>query len=186
MAGYKFTSLDGCPFNLAYSSGRYKARKAGWPVPYRFIGSLPRSLWSFIDQSAGPDSCWPWKGWKRYGYGLLRRDGRMQMAHRLVWRDVYGEPIPAVVMHTCDNPPCCNPTHLRAGTNTDNMRDAIQKGRHCHGERHFNAKITAEIAASILASDETSTVLGARYGVNPSVIRKVRLGSSWRHVRRSS
>lgn len=187
MAEDNSTSLDGCPYDLSTRHGRYSARKAGWAVPYRYSGGIPRPFWSFVDRSGGSDSCWPWNGYRtRYGYGSRVVNGRWIGAHRLAWEEHHGQPAPPLLMHTCDNPPCCNPAHLVPGTHTDNMRDAIRKGRHCCGERHFNAKITAEIAAEILASGETSPVLGSRYGVNASVIRKVRTGRSWRHVPRPS
>jgi hypothetical protein len=35
-----------------------------------------------------------------------------------------------VVMHLCDNPPCVNPHHLRVASQSENMIDHHQKGRH--------------------------------------------------------
>jgi len=34
-----------------------------------------------------------------------------------------------VVMHSCDNPPCVNPMHLRVGTQSENIIEAFIKGR---------------------------------------------------------
>lgn len=35
-----------------------------------------------------------------------------------------------VIMHTCDNPPCVNPRHLRQNTPQANNDDKVAKGRH--------------------------------------------------------
>jgi hypothetical protein len=73
------------------------------------------------------DDCWVWNGtcWEK-GYGRLG-DKR---AHRVMWAIVNG-PIPPglQVLHHCDNPPCVRPEHLFLGTQLDNMRDMIAKGR---------------------------------------------------------
>lgn len=76
-------------------------------------------------------SCWPWRGAMRGGYGLFRIGQRVFSAHRVAFAFSRGRRAPAglVVMHACDNPPCCNPRHLRLGTKADNNRDRDAKGR---------------------------------------------------------
>lgn len=83
-----------------------------------------------IDQR-GPDECWPWvtaDGTDRYGTFWL--EGEAVGAHRAAWILLVG-PIPdgLHVLHRCDAPPCCNPSHLFLGTRSDNMADAFEKGR---------------------------------------------------------
>lgn len=81
--------------------------------------------------------CWEWNhGRTSYGYGLGVLNGRRVMAHRMIWylKDgVYPSPND-FICHRCDNPPCCNPDHLFIGTQTDNMRDCVDKGRHTQHE----------------------------------------------------
>lgn len=97
----------------------------GWPRP------VEGRFWPRLDQSGGPEACWPWTGSRtRTGYGKCSVDGRHVAAHRLAWQLTNG-PIPdgLHVLHRCDNPPCCNPGHLFLGTHTDNVRDMLAKGR---------------------------------------------------------
>lgn len=35
-----------------------------------------------------------------------------------------------MVLHSCDNPTCINPNHLRIGTAKDNAQDREKRGRH--------------------------------------------------------
>ena len=74
--------------------------------------------------------CWFWKlGTFPNGYGQLWQLGEWS-AHRVSYAAFVG-PIPKgmCVLHRCDNKPCVNPDHLWAGTNVDNMRDMVAKGR---------------------------------------------------------
>lgn len=77
--------------------------------------------------------CWEWSGpWWSNGYGLVRRGRRNEGAHRVAWELTHGQEIPEgmLVLHSCDNPPCIYPGHLRIGTNQDNMNDAKERGRY--------------------------------------------------------
>jgi hypothetical protein len=75
--------------------------------------------------------CWIWMGstWSG-GYGYVRNEGKYISAHRYMY-ELYKGKIPDGLncLHTCDNPSCVNPNHLFLGTQTDNMRDMIKKGR---------------------------------------------------------
>lgn len=79
-----------------------------------------------------PSGCIEWtRGRSAFGYGRFRDyDGQIIYAHRFVYETANG-PIPEgmYVMHSCDNPPCCNEDHLSVGTPTDNARDRDVKGR---------------------------------------------------------
>lgn len=56
---------------------------------------------------------------------------RNLLAHRAAWEMAHGEPPPGdmYVLHKCDQPCCVNPSHLYLGTQLDNMRDSVRRGR---------------------------------------------------------
>lgn len=84
----------------------------------------------------GADECWRYRGdLNNHGYGRLDyrtpSGSRVKiMAHRAVLEMSEG-PMPAEVesLHSCDNPPCCNPAHLKPGTHRQNMLEAKERGR---------------------------------------------------------
>jgi hypothetical protein len=142
----------------------------------------------------GPkDKCWPWKGIGKNRYGQMLVNGTVRSAHRLSY-EIHNGPIPdgLFVCHKCDNPPCVNPEHLFLGTNLDNVRDAMQKGRakmppinDNSGERCGTSKLTSaqvlEIARRIDAG-ELHKDLSAKFGVSSSVISRINTGRRWSSV----
>jgi hypothetical protein len=76
--------------------------------------------------------CWEWQGWRNaLGYGDVHWDGRGWPLHRLMYSCTHGAFDPQLdVLHSCDNPPCCWPGHLRLGDMFDNQQERVAKGRH--------------------------------------------------------
>lgn len=78
------------------------------------------------------DECWPWQGaTHKYGYGKFTINGKTFRATRIIVEIELGTKLSRedIVMHTCDNPSCCNPAHLVVGTQEDNVWDMMAKGR---------------------------------------------------------
>jgi len=77
--------------------------------------------------------CWLWQGYvNRDGYGVIQ-DGRHRVAvHRWSYENVgdNGSLGKYLARHKCDNPLCCNPSHLEPGTHQQNSQDIIDRGRH--------------------------------------------------------
>lgn len=94
------------------------------------------------------------------------------------------------VCHKCDNPSCCNPEHLFLGTRSENMKDAVFKGRHkgyeniksSRGVENGRAKLTEEAVREIRKSILTENALAKRYGVSRSQIGSIRRKVTWAHV----
>lgn len=80
-------------------------------------------------------SCWMFLGPVRgkSGYGCVKiggRKGRVEYTHRIAYEKFKGSiPVGLFVMHLCNNRKCCNPAHLKAGTQTENMQHAAESGK---------------------------------------------------------
>lgn len=131
-----------------------------------------------------PEECWPWLAVQiPGGYGQFWLDGRMRNSHRVALL-MSGSIIPdgCVVMHSCDNRLCCNPAHLKAAMQVDNIRDAKAKGRAIHGDSHHQAILTEPQVLEIRERNETAPIAALKYGVSKATISDIRYRKSWRHI----
>lgn len=80
----------------------------------------------------------------------MTRRRKQEKAHRIAYELAYGvSPGKLQVIHSCDNPPCCNPNHLSLGTSQDNHDDMVAKGRQTSGEKDAMHKLTEELVNHI-------------------------------------
>lgn len=93
---------------------------------------------------AGENDCWLWTGAKtKRGYGLFhisKKPPKVSQAHRVAYALAVAEPGELHVLHSCDNPSCCNPAHLRLGTNQDNVDDRVNRKRSSGGGQFHKQK----------------------------------------------
>ena len=88
-------------------------------------------FWSRVDRAGGPEACWPWQGpgWFKGGYGAVRVNGKRMGAHRYAYILEHGEIAPGLVVRHGPGcvTACCNPAHLKTGSQADNVGDLWSK-----------------------------------------------------------
>lgn len=141
-------------------------------------------FWYYASPGCLPDDCWAWAGaTNSAGYSKFFANGRHITAHRFSYA-LHHKETAKFVCHRCDNPRCSNPVHLFAGTAHDNKRDSMRKGRHAHGNRHGNAKLTAQDVIQIRRLYEnkqaSQVVLATQFGVHQAAIAAIVVGRNWK------
>ena len=155
-------------------------------------------FWLHVDRSAGVSGCWPWIGAKdKHGYGRFRArkaDNRKlvtvlatQVALKLSGTEV---PEGRCALHSCDNPPCCNynKEHLFVGTQDDNVKDCVAKGRLNPGlppigSKNKWAKLTEADVTDIRRLRATGMKLAdiaGQFGISIQAICSITTGRTWR------
>ncbi len=129
--------------------------------------------------------CWLWTGSLTKGYGHFRVHGQLMYAHRFAWEREHGRKIPdgLLVLHECDTPACVRPSHLFVGTQSDNMRDMVAKGRGgpptLRGDACPWAKITEQDIAAIcemLEEGWPQTLIARYFRISQAHVSRIKLG----------
>jgi hypothetical protein len=172
--------------------GRKVTRTCNAPTcvnPSHLTTDYAARFWLKVGKGA-PDECWTWNGGKdRAGYGVftpVRGTGHIA-AHRYAYELEHGAiPEGAYICHTCDNPSCVNPSHLFAGTQADNARDAFEKGRTARGAKSGHARLTdaqvLEIRHRYERGGISQQALADEYGVTQTNIGLIVRRKNWKHL----
>lgn len=157
--------------------------------------SIEERFWSKVDRRE-LFKCWEWtrsKTGKGYGQFSFMEKGakRSREAHRMAWELTYG-PIPQglVVRHRCPGGPnriCCNPTHLRLGTQKDNSDDRTADGNTPRGEACKGAKLSENDVRLIRylckSKRHKQRDIATCFAVSVPLIEKISMGTAWVHAK---
>lgn len=149
-------------------------------------------FWTKVDKST-PNGCWEWTANKNNkGYGMFSIDSYVgkKLAHRLSYEAAKGRiPKGGLVLHSCDNPGCVNPDHLRVGSHKQNIADMDSRGRrvppHLKGETNPHSFLTDEAVVAIrrdYLSGAKNDALADSYGLSRNSVQDITLGRSWKHL----
>lgn len=145
--------------------------------------AIRNRFWSKVNKT---NTCWLWTASTKNGYGNITIEGKVRYAHRLsfIW---HKGPIPdgLFVLHRCDVHSCINPDHLFLGTQTDNMKDCLDKKRFQFGEQHYATHLTATDVLRIrelCAGGNTQRRVGQMFGLGQRTVFEIVHRKTWKHV----
>lgn len=169
-----------------------KPRSRAVPIVFRdYLQRIVREskFWRHINVAETINECWPWVGklWPN-GYGTVMFSGHAIGSHRLAYFFVYGDiPDGLLVLHHCDNRPCCNPFHLYAGNSKQNADDCWGRGRGVqnvfHGIEHGMAKLSDEQVIEIRQSCESHSEISIQYGIGKTQVGRIKRLEQWKHLK---
>lgn len=135
------------------------------------------------------EKCWAWSGAvNSNGYGRFSMNNKFVLAHRVSYELFIGcIPDGKNVCHSCDNRLCVNPHHFWLGSQSENLKDAVSKGRmfrpNTTGENNGNRKLSADDVEKIRSmhdGGQKKYQIAELFGVSPSTIGDVISRKTWR------
>jgi len=185
-----------------------RSRNPGRRLPnlfHEFSANDRKRFNSKVAKTSDSSQCWEWTGYKcKEGYGRIKWMNKTSstLAHRVAYVMHTGDNTSLLVCHRCDNPSCCNPSHLFTGTDKDNSDDRDSKGRlkirfgndnHAHtnpeimarGEHNGNARFTADDIRHIrkLHNDGMSyKAVGRAMATSGTYVAQIVRREFWKHI----
>lgn len=160
-------------------------------LPKRKAIGAPIDTSYFYDRSIPEPNtgCWLWLGAVSLnGYGVIRKDGKAQRAHRASYFAATGVQLSSGidVCHRCDTRCCVNADHLFPGTRKDNMRDCANKGRirlpNLSGEDCPASRLTAAEVLRIRQDARSNRQIAINYGVDKGTIAGIKNRTTWKSL----
>lgn len=167
-----------------------KWRRCGDPAGVNRSPNLPMldAFRHYMPDDPPESGCWEWSGraFHEFGYGLIQHAGKLWRTHCMSYELFNGPTAGKQVRHTCDNPPCVQPKHLVLGTQLDNMRDKVARGRQPNGNQIHTSKLSRqeiiEIRRRYAVGDITQHELANTYNISQHAIGAITRHMSWKHV----
>jgi len=159
-------------------------------------------FWSKVKINSA-DQCWPWIARSKFrdGYGAFKVKRKQLRASRISYTITKGQIIDGLcVIHTCDNPSCCNPNHLLLATQSENIQDMCRKQRQARGEKsgarlhpekcsrgelHGQSKLKdaqVQQIRNLGAQGINGHAIASKFNVSYRTIRYILSGKTWRHT----
>jgi DNA-binding XRE family transcriptional regulator len=138
----------------------------------------PVDVFKQINMGGGDTSiCWEWTGKlnKKDGRPYFTVAGKRRPAYAIVLTLFTGEEGKnKSVLHSCDNPICCNPHHLSWGTHQRNMDDMKER------DRHGLPRIVIRAIRKLLSEGKTQKEIADLYGVSREAVSAISTGRNHR------
>ena len=151
-----------------------------------------RTFWDKVQQCGHewlcPYCCWPFQGGlNSQGYGRATTEEGPRAANRVAWELSNERRLPDELFaaHYCHFRPCCNPMHIHAATQKENMADSVRDQRQYHGQRHHQAKLTPDTIKEAFLLRQQGWIIeriADHLGVSYIAIQKLLKRETWKSI----
>jgi hypothetical protein len=146
-------------------------------------------FWAKVNKT---DKCWIWQAARSSRlddqYGKIKIGGKVYRSHRVAYAisNSLELTFKGHVLHSCDNPLCCNPEHLSLGTHKQNMEQMKLRGRagktDQRGAKNHNSKLRDSDIIKIkelINQKLPNKKIAAMFGVAHQTISCIKRGTTW-------